>query len=485
MPGQDALSGRGLRRLLGCLALSWSAACGSAAQAGEPEARLVFAGDIMLSREVAHEAAARQQSAPWRTLARYFRSADWAMGNFEGSIGDAEDCASPSAELCFATSAEMAQLMKEAGFSAAGVENNHSADTGEEGRRNTAAELAKAGIRAVSFARSPGFFRAGNRTFAVIAFTTIAGRDGRRVELPSRELRQKLRLARGLADWVIVFVHWGSELQDWPHPRQRAMANWLTKNGADIIIGAHPHVVQQPECINGRPVFFSLGNFIFDQKYPATKAGMVADCAVADGVLTCKGAATHIPSNSAFPARIEARETDALRACRVAPGERLTVDGYVLGPRLDHHGYVDGDIVLEGRRRGDRPWAVAARRVLSLESATFAAPDGRWAFLFALEKHPSSLDREDGPRPYVYQVTPHGLVAKWRGSALAWPLVDAVLRRRDDGTSFVCALHRKDSFVMLDPSSTKTRIAAYDWNGFGFSGIAAPADIAACRQAFE
>jgi hypothetical protein len=92
--------------------------------------------------------------------------------------------------------------------------------------------------------------------------------------------------------------------------------------------------------------------------------------------------------------------------------------------------------------------------------------------LFTLERHPSSIDDEDGPRPYVYAVTSHGLVARWRGSALAFPLLDARLIADATGRSYLCALHRGDSFIMLDASHARSvRSLVYGWNGFGFSGL--------------
>jgi len=90
--------------------------------------------------------------------------------------------------------------------------------------------------------------------------------------------------------------------------------------------------------------------------------------------------------------------------------------------------------------------------------------------LLSLERHTSSIDDEVGLRPYVYAIGPHGLIAKWRGSALAWPLIDTVESK--DGV--LCALHRGDSFLMPDPATKSTRIAAYRWNGFGFTGIETP-----------
>jgi poly-gamma-glutamate synthesis protein (capsule biosynthesis protein) len=109
-------------------------------------------------------------------------------------------------------------------------------------------------------------------------------------------------------------------------------------------------------------------------------------------------------------------------------------------------------------------------------------------FLLSLEEHRSSIDQETGPRPYVYSVVPGGLVARWRGSALAWPLVDGELLRASSGKEeqeYLCALHRGDSFIMPNPGTTETRTAVYQWNGFGFSGVEDPSLNARCRNVFQ
>ena len=100
--------------------------------------------------------------------------------------------------------------------------------------------------------------------------------------------------------------------------------------------------------------------------------------------------------------------------------------------------------------------------------------------LLSLERRASPIDSERDPRPYVYEVGPHGFIARWRGSALAWPLLDARLLPRS--SSVLCALHRHDSFLMLSPQSKGTRVAAYRWNGFGFDGIADEGINSACRD---
>jgi len=75
-----------------------------------------------------------------------------------------------------------------------------------------------------------------------------------------------------------------------------------------------------------------------------------------------------------------------------------------------------------------------------------------------------------------------GLIARWRGSALAWPLIDAQISPADK--KVLCALHRGDSFIKLDKSVKNTRIGAYKWNGFGFKGISDSIACKACEELY-
>jgi len=432
------------------------------------EARLLFTGDILLSRQVKREIDATGRF-PWDPFATLFHGATWVAGNLEGAVGDERDCLpTTTASPCFAIPPGMIPLLSRAGFRAIGIANNHAVDLGGTGHEATRQALIAADLEPLAWDDSPLFVRAGPYDIAVIALDTVPARDGSHVEIPSIDLRQKLRLARNLADAVVVFVHWGSELLDWPDAEQRRDAEWLVHNGADLIIGHHPHVVQAPECISGRPVFFSLGNHLFDQKYPATKRGLIADCRIRGGVLHCGAIATTTPAGSSLPQLDGAVPTPA---CDVNLAPPATMNGFSLRAE---NGYV-----IEGSRAGARTWRSRALPLLSAETGA--------GYLFTLERHPSTLDGEDGVRPYVYDVTGHGLVARWRGSALAWPLLDAAFLPGSGGV--LCALHRKDSFLVLQPGASGpgaggTRTAAYRWNGFGFSGVDDADVTARCAALF-
>lgn len=464
------------------LLLSWFVLPAWVAAGAAESPPIIFTGDVLLGREVIREVRLKGRVSPWEDLVPLFRGAQWVMGNLEGAVGDVRRCAGRPSP-CFAVDPQDLALLKGAGFRAMGIENNHSADLGDEGRAATAAELERLSIAAVRWEDSPGFVRFGQYTLGVVALSAIPGKDGTKVEIPSPAVRQKVALARALADWVVVSVHWGAELADWPSNAQRAQAEWLIAQGADLIVGHHPHVVQQPECIAGRPVFFSLGNHVFDQKYPATKQGLLAICRIEQGTLRCAGRRTATPVNSSFPSLGPEGGTASALGCVVPAAAPTSVNGTTIRVRLPEGQYRGGKLLLEGMAAPATRWVLPAHQILALEPALLAPPPAA-PLLFTVERHLSPIDGESAPRPYVYQLTARGPAARWRGSALAWPLIDATLLPGPDGVDLLCALHRADSFVVQDRAVTGTRTAVYRWNGFGFSGADDPPANEACRRTF-
>jgi poly-gamma-glutamate capsule biosynthesis protein CapA/YwtB (metallophosphatase superfamily) len=277
--------------------------------------RLLFTGDILLTRQVEAELN-RTIRSPWSAFQNLFRRATWVGGNFEGAVGPASNCLD-SKSPCFATPEAAAELLKRAGFRLVTVENNHSGDLGSPGREHTANVFEQAGLLAVDFNNSPQFIQFGKTSVAVVAITLIAAADGRVQHIPSTEVSEKLRLARQRANLVVISIHWGNELMEWPSDLQKKDAAWLVGEGADLILGHHPHVIQRPECVSGRPVFFSLGNHLFDQANPKTKEGMIADCRIRRGRLRCQSVRTHTELGTTIPsfAGFDRTADSALAGC--------------------------------------------------------------------------------------------------------------------------------------------------------------------------
>ena len=87
-------------------------------------------------------------------------------------------------------------------------------------------------------------------------------------------------------DVVVAVLHWGVEFQQSPSPKQRLQAQMLVSAGADVIVGHHPHVLQPKSQILGKPVFFSIGNFIFDQHAAIARRGALARIVIRPDTIT-------------------------------------------------------------------------------------------------------------------------------------------------------------------------------------------------------
>ncbi|ANH66544.1 CapA family protein [Mitsuaria sp. 7] len=476
-------------RIVGVVVLAASLLGSAWASEGPAQAQITFAGDVMLSRLVGN--ALRRAAAgptPWKPLATK-EALGVLVGNFEGAIGDPGDCP-PGQTLCFATDAAWLATAHAAGFDLLGHENNHAGDTGAPGRGRTREAIQRAGMTPLGFDEGPRFIDLAGRTLAVVTLSRLAAAD-REAQRLDIALEQQIDTARKLADAAVVYVHWGTELAKWPSRAQYDDAAALLALGADAIVGHHPHVVQPPECVEGRPVFFSLGNHVFDQKYADAKSGLLAQCGWTDaGGLSCAGLRTAMVNEGFFPRLTGER----LPVCAAPPRARLTIDGMAISAGLRE--VVKGTVrqTLRFEPQGGAAFEAVVGRVRRAQPIALAdAGTG----LLLLEDRYSNLDKRVAPRPYVYALDPPSprggpgrLRALWRGSALAYPLIDAVVMPSSAGGEFLCALHEASSFlagpVITDPASPAAPLTlAYRWNGFGFSRASAQSDQEACAARYR
>lgn len=423
------------------------------------EIKLLFTGDILLSRNVKNEIQQKNNN-PWINLTSEFKQADLVIGNLEGTIG-VQSISNSMDKMVFDIPQNLISLLKEAGFSIMTLENNHINDLGLCNKDSTILKLNNTGIVPVSKRTSPWFYRIKNHTIAFIAINLIKDRFTLKDTVPSIDIQQKLHLAKNLSDFVIVSVHWGSELIEWPNNSQRLSAKWLIENGADLIIGHHPHVIQNPEIIDGKPVFYSLGNHLFDQKYLETKKGLIVECIIKNNRVHYKGLLTKTMKNSFFP---ELDTTVFFKLKKTMLHSEKRYYGYSIIPTSVIDGTI-GKTVLSGYLKEKLTWRTQPTSLITFSDAKF---DGQNKYLFTLENHYSSIDKENAPRPYVYEITNGTLHALWRGSALSRPLIDATLT---SDKKYLIALHRKDSFININPNIRQSFVEIYKWNGFGFSGL--------------
>src|SRR6266540_3316263 len=244
-----------------------------------------FYGDLLLSRGVEKFVHDRGPEPVRDALAPFLLQDAIHVVNLEGAVGSA--CV-PGKTPCFPMKPGMLDLLE--GINVVSLQNNHSLDTGAGGLRRTADELRRRGIISLAGKDFSTVFDTGVGRLAVVSATDVVNAPGDRehvVSADAPELLREIRRLKATSTIVAVYVHWGRELVATPTDRMKELAQKYVEAGADVVVGTHPHVVSGAACVEGKPVVWSLGNFLFDQKYDSTKHGAVLDCDVIDGKLSC------------------------------------------------------------------------------------------------------------------------------------------------------------------------------------------------------
>jgi poly-gamma-glutamate capsule biosynthesis protein CapA/YwtB (metallophosphatase superfamily) len=203
--------------------------------------------------------------------------------------------------MVFAGPKQGAELLRDAGFAAVATANNHAWDFRRAGLLESLAHLDSAGIRHAGTGASPeeawrpAILHRRGWTIALFSLTAIFNDPslsvvGRPAECcvawaDTLRFRRAARAARDSlgADVVLVSLHHGLEYRDLPTRADVALARGLVRAGADAVIGHHPHVPQGIEWVDGKPVLYSLGNFVFLQNSPWTRTGLWAELTFVPG----------------------------------------------------------------------------------------------------------------------------------------------------------------------------------------------------------
>lgn len=224
---------------------------------------LLFVGDVMLSRGVEWQMAEHGSSYPYKRIQAVFDAYDEVIGNFEGTV-PREHVPTPSMGFSFSVDASAIPALSDAGFSIMTLANNHGHDFGESAYLHTGHVLSDVGVKTaghpLSFKKSDILvFEAGSIRIALLPIHTVWQKHA------TETVAATIAYAETVSDVQIVLPHWGQEYEPVHSLKENELARSFVHAGADAIIGHHPHVIQDVDVIDGVPVFYSLGNFIFDQ----------------------------------------------------------------------------------------------------------------------------------------------------------------------------------------------------------------------------
>jgi len=226
----------------------------------------LFVGDLMLGRGVSEEVEANGNSYLFQNIKYLSRGVDEIVGNLEGPI-IASASEIPHQSLNFGFPPEVLNWLKDFNFTALSLANNHIADRGLDGFNQTQKYLAEKNIKALgAFNKcdSSALTKIRDHFYILAINLTFPNKNQCLKEAVSAIQSFKKESPQ---DIVIVMPHWGEEYQMKSSSFQKQAAHQLIDAGADLIIGSHPHVIQEIEDYNGRLIFYSLGNFVFDQYF--------------------------------------------------------------------------------------------------------------------------------------------------------------------------------------------------------------------------
>ena len=259
---------------------------------------IVFVGDINFGRSLARNYLFTGRGEEVFAQVRdRLRAADIAVGNLESMLLERGQYADTNNSPVFAgPQSEAIPLLIDAGFDYLGTANNHAWDFGHDGLVESIAHLDMARIPhngtgdPLSDAWRPVVFRVKGWTVAFFSMTAIfnnpvtlsvigspaeccvAWADTLMAARRFREVRDSVG-----ADLVVAFVHAGMEYKPVPEPDVVIRFRALLRAGADVVIGHHPHVPQGIEFVDGKPIMYSIGNFVFRQGQPWTNRGLWAE----------------------------------------------------------------------------------------------------------------------------------------------------------------------------------------------------------------
>ncbi len=246
----------------------------------------LFSGDMMFDRYVNHMYKDKGFDQIFSNLDKaVFANKNISFANLEGPVSEKpiiDDY--PERSLSFNMPPETIATIKNLGLNGVSLANNHTLNAGENGFVTTKKLLDEAGLK---YGGSQNGFSEESiiryETEIPVSIIAIDYLAYNKVAVIAEAIKKEKEAGR----FVVVFPHWGEEYALTHSASQRSAAVSFIDAGASLIVGGHPHVVQDVEIINNVPVFYSLGNFVFDQTFSKdTQEGLILTGTISENKTT-------------------------------------------------------------------------------------------------------------------------------------------------------------------------------------------------------
>lgn len=233
----------------------------------QQKVKLLFLGDLMFDRYIRKVADTKGNDYIFSEMIEFLLEQDLVIANLEGPISDKPSLSLTSKRggknnYLFTFDRSFAQTLRKHKINLVNLGNNHILDLGRDGLEQTRRYLESAGVNYFGdpvdgqkrfIVKNIGGIKVGIINYNQFTKGSV------------EETLGDLEIVRKQADLVIIYAHWGNEYEKAYGDRIKKWAHTFIDQGADLIIGSHPHVVQGKEKYQGKMIYYSLGNFIFDQ----------------------------------------------------------------------------------------------------------------------------------------------------------------------------------------------------------------------------
>ncbi len=225
---------------------------------------LLAFGDMMLDGTVKKAIEENGNDYPFLNVARFLGGNDLTLVDLEGSFMDFQLKPINSDKTVFAFESNAVPSLKRLGFNLFSLANNHSLDFGNTGLNQSKDHLEGSALDhfgdPLNDANISIIKEVRKTKVGFIGFNELSGLNFEKVIIEIKKIRNE-------TDFIIAYAHWGGEQKKSISKSQQEKAYQLIDAGADVILGSHPHFIQPMETYKGKFIFYSLGNFLFDQAF--------------------------------------------------------------------------------------------------------------------------------------------------------------------------------------------------------------------------
>lgn len=323
--------------------------------------RIMAVGDVFLGRGVEYHLINNKKDFlyPFERVWHILRQGDIIYGNLEAPFTDSTHGLAgineEGGKYCLKNKPEAFEGVKYAGFNLMSLANNHILDYYEKGLYDTIKLLEENSIayagagKNLDEARKPAIIEKKGVKVGMLSYTDmaeiqykgnpplrfIAGENKAGVAPRKFEyIKEDVQKLRDKVDILIVTLHWGVEYEYYVLPEQVEFAHKVMDLGVDIIIGSHPHRMKGIEIYKGKPIVYSLGNFISDQNDPRNQEGFILDFEFEDKKLKSLSGIPFTILQKTQVVPLEGEEAKDLLETQLEWSEKLSSECYIQDDRI-------------------------------------------------------------------------------------------------------------------------------------------------------